>query len=101
MIRYEWITIAFILAAISLIAFQLRVSLQLLKFFGCSRGQKIAQLILIWLTPFVGALVVRSVIQSTAPPFQRGGDQFPSEGGGGDTGGGGGGCGDGGSGGCH
>lgn len=54
----------YFLGALAL-AYQLLVSVNLLRFKGYSGGQKAAQLALIWLLPIVGALVVHTVLNST------------------------------------
>ena len=50
--------------------YQLFVTVRLIKFAGYSIGQKIAQVLLIWLLPLLGAWIVHVVIRTTekAPP---------------------------------
>jgi hypothetical protein len=51
--------------AIVIVAFQLYVTLRLLRFEGYTGVQKLVQLILVWMIPLVGALVVYSVMAFT------------------------------------
>lgn len=56
---------AFIWISGAIAAYHVLATARLVRFTGYSRYQKAAQLLLIWLLPLVGALVVHFVIRST------------------------------------
>jgi hypothetical protein len=51
--------------AIVIVAFQLFVTVRLLRFDGYTGAQKFVQVLLVWLIPLVGALIVHSVMAFT------------------------------------
>ena len=56
----EWI-----LGVTILLLYNIFVSLKLIRYGGYSRGQKITQVLIIWLLPLFGAFLVYSIISST------------------------------------
>ncbi len=58
------LTVAILLA----LAFQLYVTVRLIRYTGYSNGQKIAQLFIIWLVPIFGAWIVNIIIHDTVTP---------------------------------
>jgi hypothetical protein len=50
---------------LALLAYQLYVTVRLLRFDGYTRTQKLLQLLVVWLLPLVGAMIVHSVIAFT------------------------------------
>ena len=58
-------TITLVALALIALAFQLYVSVRLIRFSDYSSAQKAVQLFLVWALPVVGALVVNLVIAST------------------------------------
>ncbi|MFO1364481.1 MAG: hypothetical protein U1F45_18830 [Burkholderiales bacterium] len=59
--RTVFVTVLVLIVA----AFQLYVTLRLLRFNGYTWAQKLLQLLLIWLIPLAGALIVHSVMAFT------------------------------------
>ena len=47
------------------VLYQIFVTMRLIQFAGYSGGQKIAQIVLIWLLPLIGTWIVHAVIRST------------------------------------
>ena len=57
--------IVLVIGASGVALYQLFVMVRLVKFGGYSAGQKIAQSLLIWLVPLLGAWIVHAVIRMT------------------------------------
>ena len=68
--------------AVLLVLYQLFASVKLLIYPGYGPAQKVTQLAFIWLVPFVGAFVVRSIIFSDQAPKLRREVGFQPDGGG-------------------
>jgi hypothetical protein len=72
----------FILVGVGILLFQGYATIRLCRYAGYSIRQKVAQLLLIWLVPFCGALIVASVIGLTERGARRRNEHFVADKGG-------------------
>ena len=64
-------SVAFVVGAAVVCAFQTYVSLRLLRSPAYALGQKARQLVVVWLLPLFGAIIVYLVVQSDSIPRAR------------------------------
>jgi hypothetical protein len=56
---------------LGVVLYQIFVTVRLVKFTGYSIGQKIAQSLLVWLVPVLGAWIVHSVMRMIRAPIAK------------------------------
>ncbi len=65
---------------LGVLLYQVLVTIRLVRFAGYSTGQKIAQSLIIWLVPLLGAWIVHAVIRMTEAPVAKADRDFTPQG---------------------
>ena len=66
--------VVLVVVCVLVLAFQLYVTVRLIRYSGYSTGQAVVQLFIVWLIPLFGAWIVNAVISFTIRPI-RGADR--------------------------